>query len=96
MPEERIEPSIDNPSPITMQWVGKPHPLGATYDGTGTNFALFSEVAEGVELCLFDDATGSRDARSASTARGRRLTSGTATCPSVGPGQRYGYRVHGP
>ena len=36
-------------------WPGGPYPLGATYDGAGTNFALFSEIAEGVELCLFDD-----------------------------------------
>ena len=35
-------------------WPGRPYPLGATYDGTGTNFSLFSEAAEGVELCLFD------------------------------------------
>jgi glycogen operon protein len=35
-------------------WPGRPYPLGATYDGTGTNFSLFSEVAEAVELCLFD------------------------------------------
>ena len=41
----------------TLQtWPGKPYPLGATYDGTGVNFALFSEVAEEVELCLIDDA----------------------------------------
>src|ERR1700694_489689 len=36
-------------------WPGRPYPLGATFDGTGTNFALFTEVAEAVELCLFDD-----------------------------------------
>ena len=36
-------------------WPGSPYPLGATFDGAGTNFALFSEVAERVELCLFDD-----------------------------------------
>ena len=36
-------------------WPGNPYPLGATYDGAGTNFALFSEVADRVELCLFDD-----------------------------------------
>ena len=36
-------------------WPGNPYPLGATYDGGGTNFAVFSEVAERVELCLFDD-----------------------------------------
>ena len=48
--------------PVTL-WPGQPFPLGATYDGTGTNFSLFSEVAEQVELCLFDDD----GARSAST-----------------------------
>ncbi|BDZ43409.1 hypothetical protein GCM10025865_27080 [Paraoerskovia sediminicola] len=73
-------------------WPGHPYPLGATFDGSGTNFALFSEVADRVELCLFDD-------------------DGVETCieieetdahvwhlylPTVGPGQRYGYRVHGP
>ncbi len=73
-------------------WPGNPYPLGATYDGSGTNFALFSEVADRVDLCLFD-------------------ADGTETCveitevdahvwhaylPSVQPGQRYGYRVHGP
>ena len=39
-------------------WPGQPYPLGATYDGVGTNFSLFSEVAERVELCLFDEHTG--------------------------------------
>ncbi|MEW2290390.1 glycogen debranching protein GlgX [Streptomyces sp. NPDC047841] len=73
-------------------WSGHPYPLGAAFDGQGTNFALFSEVAERVDLILVDD-------------------SGTATpvplqevdgfvwhayLPGVGPGQRYGYRVHGP
>jgi glycogen operon protein len=73
-------------------WPGKPYPLGATYDGTGVNFALFSEVAERVQLCLIED-------------------DGTEKCvdlpevdgfvwhvyiPGVQPGQRYGYRVHGP
>jgi len=73
-------------------WPGSAYPLGATYDGMGTNFSLFSEVAEQVELCLFTE-------------------SGVATrvplpevdgyvwhgyLPGVGPGQRYGYRVHGP
>ena len=52
------------------QWVGRPYPLGATYDGTGTNFSLFSSVAEGVELCLLDP----RRRRGAHRAdRGRRL-----------------------
>ena len=43
-------------------WPGDPYPLGATYDGAGTNFALFTEVAEKVELCLFDDDGVERDA----------------------------------
>ncbi len=73
-------------------WRGKAYPLGATYDGSGTNFALFSEVAERVELCLFD-ADGVET----------RLTLPEVDgfvwhgfVPSVEPGQRYGYRVHGP
>jgi glycogen operon protein len=73
-------------------WPGRPYPLGATYDGVGTNFALFSEVAEGVELCLFDEGGGERRVE---------LEEVDAFCwhvflPNVGPGQRYGYRVHGP
>jgi isoamylase len=73
-------------------WPGHPYPLGATYDGAGTNFALFSEVAEAVELCLIDgDGTEQRVALSE--------VDGFVWhgyLPSVGPGQRYGYRVHGP
>ena len=62
------------------------------WDGDGTNFSLFSENAERVELCLFDD-----DDRETSV----ELTERTAFnwhcyLPGVGPGQRYGYRVHGP
>ncbi len=73
-------------------WPGQPSPLGARHDGFGTNFSIFSEVAERVELCLFD-------------AEGRQtlvlLPERTGFCwhgylPDVGPGQRYGYRVHGP
>ena len=41
---------------MTQVWPGSAYPLGATYDGTGTNFAIFSEVAEKIELCLFDEA----------------------------------------
>jgi isoamylase len=73
-------------------WPGRPYPLGATYDGAGTNFSLFSQVAEQVELCLFDDNGAEQRVR---------LEEVDASCwhaylPSVGPGQRYGYRVHGP
>jgi pullulanase/glycogen debranching enzyme len=79
------------PTPIEA-WPGEPYPLGATYDGAGTNFSLFSEVAERVELCLFDE-NGAEQRLD--------LEEVDAFCwhaylPSVGPGQRYGYRVHGP
>ena len=75
-----------------LVWPGKAYPLGATYDGAGTNFALFSEVAEQVELCLFDDA-------GAETRFTLPEVDGFVWhgyLPGVGPGQRYGYRVHGP
>jgi len=76
-------------------WPGASFPLGATWDGTGTNFALFSEVAEQVELCLFDSADGhGRETRVAVT----EVDGLVWHCylPAVEPGQRYGYRVHGP
>jgi glycogen operon protein len=74
-------------------WRGASHPLGATWDGSGVNFALYSEHAEAVELCLFDDAGGAEQRI--------RLTEQTdlvwhCYLPDVRPGQRYGYRVHGP
>jgi glycogen operon protein len=76
----------------TAVWPGRPYPLGATSDGAGTNFSLFSEAAEAVELCLFDDEEGEE--------RRVALAEVDAFCwhaylPEVGPGQRYGYRVHG-
>ena len=51
-------PSADSLAPVTRASVrpGEPFPLGATWDGRGTNFAVFSEIAEAVDLCLFDDA----------------------------------------
>jgi glycogen operon protein len=78
-------------------WPGTPYPLGATWDGAGTNFALFSEVAEQVELCLFDTDPASgreREVRIAIT----EVDGLVWHCylPDVKPGQRYGYRVHGP
>ncbi len=73
------------------QWPGGPYPLGATYDGAGTNFALFSEVAEQVELCLFDD--GGAETRVPLREVDAFVWHGYL--PGVGPGQRYGYRVHG-
>jgi isoamylase len=73
-------------------WPGQPYPLGATYDGVGTNFALFSEVAERVELCLFDD-DGKELRLEISEVDGYVWH---CFLPGVGTGQRYGYRVHGP
>jgi isoamylase len=76
----------------TELWPGAPYPLGATYDGLGTNFSVFSEAAERVELCLFDD--DGTEQRVPLTEVTGYVWHGYA--PTVGPGQRYGYRVHGP
>ncbi|MDP9192191.1 MAG: glycogen debranching protein GlgX [Acidobacteriota bacterium] len=73
-------------------WPGKPYPLGATWDGVGTNFSVFSEVAERIELCFFD-ADG-RETRTDLPETRAFIFHGYL--PNVGPGQRYGYRVHGP
>jgi isoamylase len=73
-------------------WPGAPFPLGATWDGEGTNFSLFSENAERVELCLFD--AGGAEERVELTERTSFNWHGYV--PGIGPGQRYGYRVHGP
>ncbi len=75
-------------------WPGKPYPLGATWDGQGVNFAIFSENAAGVELCLFDGENGDRQIERI------QLTEQTdlvwhAYLPEARPGQLYGYRVHG-
>src|SRR3954471_4044769 len=73
-------------------WLGEPFPLGATWDGNGTNFSIFSEVGSRVELCLFDES-GQQEIV--------RMPEVTAFCwhgyvPGIGPGQRYGFRVDGP
>src|SRR5690348_9324783 len=73
-------------------WPGTTYPLGATYDGVGTNFALFSSVAERVELCLFDDAGAEERVH----LHERDAFVWHGYLPGVGPGRRYGYRVHGP
>ncbi len=80
------------PTPTGEVWPGKAYPLGATYDGAGTNFAVFSEVAERVELCLFD-AHGTESRITLPEIDGFVWH---AYVPSIEPGQRYGYRVHGP
>ena len=73
-------------------WPGQPYPLGAVFDGSGTNFSLFSEIAERIELCLFDEEGAERRID---------LPEVTGYCwhgylPGIEPGQRYGFRVHGP
>jgi glycogen operon protein len=73
-------------------WPGTAYPLGATYDGSGTNFALFSEVAERVDVCLFDEDGGETRVRLPE----RDALVWHGYLPNVGPGQRYGFRVHGP
>ncbi len=78
--------------PDHQTWPGTAYPLGATHDGAGTNFSVFSEVAERVELCLFDDDGHEERVE---------LTEVDAFCwheylPGVSSGQLYGLRVHGP
>ena len=74
-------------------WPGKPYPLGATYDGSGTNFALFSANAEKVELCLVED-DGRETERFSLEEVDAHVWHGYI--PNLRPGQHYGYRVHGP
>jgi isoamylase len=77
---------------MTETWPGSAYPLGATFDGEGTNFALFSEIAEKVELCLFD----AQGAETRVPVQEVDAYVWHVYLPGVGPGQRYGYRVHGP
>jgi len=73
-------------------WPGRPFPLGTTWNGAGTNFSIFSEHAESVELCLFDeDGVETRI-----DMPGRRALNHHCHIPGIGPGQRYGFRAHGP
>ncbi|MBE7364066.1 glycogen debranching protein GlgX [Corynebacterium aurimucosum] len=79
-------------TPSHQVWPGSPSPLGSTFDGAGTNFAIFSEIAEKVELCLIDhDGSEERIELTEVTAHVWH-----AYLPNVSPGQRYGYRIHGP
>jgi glycogen operon protein len=80
-----------NGSTISV-WPGRPYPLGATYDGAGTNFSIFSEAAEKVELCIFEPE--GREHRIA-------VTENTGFCwhcymPNLNPGAQYAYRIYGP
>jgi len=73
-------------------WPGRPSPLGATWDGEGTNVALFTQGAEAVEVCLFDEA--GQETRIPLEESTFHVWHGYL--PQVGPGQRYGFRVDGP
>jgi glycogen operon protein len=75
-------------------WPGTPRPLGATWDGEGVNFALYSEHATAVELCLFDAPDAPGESRIPLHERTDRIWHGYF--PDVRPGQRYAFRVHGP
>ena len=80
--------------PFPRLWPGKPYPLGATWDGSGVNFALFSEHAERVELCLFDDKGQREEQRVALPEQTDQVWHGYL--PEARPGLLYGYRVYGP
>ena len=95
--QTRAWPSTEKPaaaaaSGTDLVWPGSGFPLGASFDGVGTNFSIFSEVAEGVELCLLDGAGEER--RIPLTEVDGGVWHGYL--PGVASGQRYGYRVHGP
>ncbi|MDT5117037.1 MAG: isoamylase [Mycobacterium sp.] len=86
-------PDIVEATPtLPTVWPGDAYPLGATYDGAGTNFSLFSEIAEKVDLCLIDER-GSESRIPLDEVDGYVWH---AYLPNIMPGQRYGYRVHGP
>ncbi|HVU75120.1 MAG TPA: glycogen debranching protein GlgX [Mycobacteriales bacterium] len=91
-----MQPTPDPaPAADVSAWPGSAYPLGATYDGAGTNFAVFSDVADQVELCLLDtDGERVTEQRLPLT----EVDGGVWHCylPGIGPGQRYGFRVHGP
>jgi isoamylase len=80
-------------TPITAVWPGRPDPRGATWDGEGVNFALFSENAERVELCVFDDAGRRQLQRIALSERTDQVWH--CYLPEARPGMLYGYRVYG-
>jgi glycogen operon protein len=76
-------------------WPGRPYPLGATWDGRGVNFALYAEHASQVELCLFDSPDAERESERIPLQEQTDMV-WHAFLPDLGPGQLYGYRVHGP
>ncbi|MGB3335424.1 MAG: glycogen debranching protein GlgX [Mycobacterium sp.] len=89
--ESGSEPTPEPSAPAV--WPGNSYPLGAVYDGAGTNFAVFSEVAERVELCLIDEGDHTETRIALDEVDGYVWH---AYLPGVSPGQHYGFRVHGP
>ncbi|AFC54632.1 MULTISPECIES: glycogen debranching protein GlgX [Mycobacterium avium complex (MAC)] len=86
------EPGGHQQPKLATVWPGNPYPLGASYDGAGTNFSLFSEIAEKVELCLIDHGGG--ESRIPLEEVDGYVWH--AYLPNINPGQRYGFRVYGP
>jgi glycogen operon protein len=76
-------------------WPGRPYPLGATFDGEGTNFAVYARHASGIELCLYDERDPKKEVRKLHL---REKTGHVwhVYLPGAGPGTLYGYRAHGP
>ena len=102
--DERMEPNVYEDTrgtgsavrnPSSRAWRGQPYPLGATWDGSGVNFALFSEHVDGVELCLFHDEDPHEEIARISLKEQTDLV-WHVYIPDLRPGQLYGYRVHGP
>src|SRR5579885_2791694 len=75
-------------------WPGRPYPLGATWDGRGVNFALYSENASKVELCLFDDVDDKQESQRIALKEQTDMV-WHGYLPDLRPGQLYGFRVHG-
>ncbi len=91
-PSQPNSGAADTGPKLLTVWPGTSYPLGATYDGAGTNFSLFSEIAERVDLCLID-SSGRESCVNLDEVDGYAWH---AYLPGVSPGQRYGFRVHGP
>ena len=95
MAKRRAKDMKRKPGAKLKIWPGKPYPLGATWDGRGVNFAIFSANATDVELCLFD-SIDSKEERYCIPLREQTDLVWHGYLPGVRPGQLYGYRVHGP
>jgi len=89
------EQRTGTPLSVRRVWPGRPYPLGATWDGKGVNFAIYSENATKVELCLFDSVNSQRESQRIVLPE-RNDQVWHVYCPDVAPGQLYGYRFSGP